>query len=71
MIKLFELSVSARKASVEMNMSYKTTLKAFNILRKAIAEELSKCDDILKGEIELDPNESNALFVPGIGIVGI
>ena len=54
LIKLFELSVSARKASVEMNMSYKTTLKAFDILRKAIAEELSKCDDILKGEIELD-----------------
>ena len=27
LIKLFELSVSARKASVEMNMSYKTTLK--------------------------------------------
>ncbi len=54
LIKLFELSVSARKASVEMNMSYKTTLKAFDILREAIAEELSKCDDILKGEIELD-----------------
>ena len=54
LIKLFELSVSARKASVEMNMSYKTTLKAFDILRKAIAEGLSKCDDILKGEIELD-----------------
>ena len=54
LVKLFELSVSARKASVEMNMSYKTTLKASNILRKAIAEELSKCDDILKGEIELD-----------------
>jgi len=54
LIKLFELSVSARKASVEMNMSYKTTLKAFDLLRKAIAEELSKSDDILKGEIELD-----------------
>jgi len=34
-------------------MSYKTTLKAFDLLRKAIAEELSKCDEILKGEIEL------------------
>jgi len=54
LIKLFELSVSARKASVEMNMSYKTTLKAFDLMRKAIAEELSKCDEILKGEIELD-----------------
>jgi transposase len=54
LIKLFELSVSARKASVEMNMSYKTTLKGFDLLRKAIAEELSKSDEILKGEIELD-----------------
>jgi transposase len=56
LIKLFELSVSARKASVEMNMSYKTTLKAFDLLRRAIAEELSKFDEIMKGEIEL--NES-------------
>jgi transposase len=54
LIKLFELSVSARKASVEMNMSYKTTLKAFDLLRKAIDEELSRCDEVLKGEIELD-----------------
>jgi transposase len=54
LIKLFELSVSARKASVEMNMSYKTTLKSFDLLRKAIAEELAKSDEILKGEIELD-----------------
>jgi len=45
---------SARKPPVEMNMSYKTTLKAFDLLRKAIAEELSKCDEILKGEIELE-----------------
>jgi len=54
LIKLFELSVSARKASVETNMSYKTTLKAFDLLREAITEELSKGDEILKGEIELD-----------------
>jgi transposase len=54
LIKLFELSVSARKASVELNLSYKTTLKAFDLLRKSIVEELSKCDKILKGEIELD-----------------
>ena len=54
LVKLFELSVSARKASVEMDMSYKTTLKAFDILRKVIAEELSKCNKDLKGEIELD-----------------
>jgi transposase len=54
LIKLFELSVSARKASAEMGISYKTTLKAYDILRKAIAEELSKRDEIMKGEIKLD-----------------
>jgi transposase len=54
LIKLFELSVSARKASDEMGISYKTTLKAYDILRKAIAEELSKRDEIMKGEIKLD-----------------
>jgi transposase len=53
-LRIFELSVSARKASVEMDMSYKTTLKAFDLLRRAIAEELSKFDEIMKGEIELD-----------------
>jgi transposase len=54
LIKPFELSVSARKASFELNMSYEATLKAFDLLRRAIAEELSKCDEIMKGEIELD-----------------
>ena len=37
-----------------MNISYKTTHKAFDLLRRAIVEELSKYDEILKGEIELD-----------------
>jgi hypothetical protein len=35
-------------------MCHKTTLKDFDHLQKAIAEELSKCDDILKSEIESD-----------------
>jgi transposase len=52
--KLFELSVSVRKASLELHLSYKTTLKGFDIIRTAIAESLSKTDEILKGEIELD-----------------
>jgi hypothetical protein len=34
LINLFELSVSARKASIEMNMGYKTTLNVFDFLRK-------------------------------------
>ena len=48
LIKLFELSVSARKASAEMNLSYKTTLKAFDLMRKVIVEDLSKYDEILR-----------------------
>jgi len=54
LLKLFELSISGRKASQELHISYKTTLKGFDIIRKAIAEFLSKDDEILKGEIEVD-----------------
>ncbi len=53
-IKLFELSTSARKASQEVHLSYKTTLKAYDILRRVLVEELAKIDDILKGELEAD-----------------
>lgn len=54
LIKLFELSISAKTASKELKLSYKTTLKGFNLLRQVIAEELAKYDEILKGEIEAD-----------------
>jgi len=54
LLKLFELSVSARKASQELHISYKTALKGFDIIRTSIVESLSKSDEILKGEIELD-----------------
>ena len=54
LIKLFELSTSARKASQEVHLSYKTTLRAFDILRRVLVEELAKTDDILKGELEAD-----------------
>ena len=54
LLKLFELSISARKASQELHISYKTALKGFDIIRSAITESLSKSDEILKGEIELD-----------------
>jgi transposase len=53
-IKLFELSTSARKASQEVHLSYKTTLRAYDILRRVLVEELAKTDDILKGELEAD-----------------
>ena len=54
LIKLFEIEVSARKASKEVKISYTTALKAFNLLRQIIASELAKNDEILKGEIEAD-----------------
>lgn len=37
-----------------MHLSYKTTLRAYDILRRVLVEELAKTDDILKGELEAD-----------------
>jgi len=54
LVKLFELSVSALVASEQTRTSYKTTLKAFGIIRLSILEELAKTDDVLRGEIEAD-----------------
>lgn len=54
LIKLFALSVSARTASTEVHLSYKTTLKAYGIIRGSIVSRLSQEDEVLKGEIELD-----------------
>jgi transposase len=54
LVKLFELSTSARKASHEVHLSYKTTLRSYDILRRVLVEELAKTDDILKGELEAD-----------------
>jgi transposase-like protein len=51
LIKLFELSVSARKASQEVPTSYKTALMAYDVLRRAI-EDLALNDDVLKGDLE-------------------
>jgi transposase len=41
LIKLFELEVSARKSSIQLGLSYPTTLKGFDILRCVILRELS------------------------------
>ncbi len=54
LIKLFELSISAKTASEQMHPSYKTTLKAFDAIRFSILEELAKTDHVLKGKIEAD-----------------
>lgn len=54
LIKLFELELSARKASIQLGLSYPTTLKGFNILRRSVLRELSRSDEVLRGEIEAD-----------------
>ncbi len=54
LVKLFELEVSARKACIQLGLSYPTTLKGFNLLRVTILKELARSDDTLKGEIEED-----------------
>lgn len=54
LIKLFELSVSAKIASEQMQPSYKTTLKPFDMIRCSILEELANTDHVLKGKIETD-----------------
>lgn len=54
LIKLFELSLSAKTASEQMQLNYKTTLRAFDTIRYSILEELAKSDRVLKGKIEED-----------------
>jgi len=38
LIELFELEISARKAGIQLGLSYPTTLKGFDILRGVIIE---------------------------------
>jgi transposase len=54
LMKLFELEISARKASMQVNLSYPTTLKGYDTMRKSILQQISQDDDLLKGEIEAD-----------------
>jgi len=54
LIKLFDLGISARKATVESDVSYPTALHSFDAIRFSILEEQSKTDDVLKGQIEAD-----------------
>jgi transposase len=53
-IKLFELELSARKASRQLGLSYPTVLKAFHILRKSIVAHTQDSEVLLSGEIEAD-----------------
>lgn len=54
LIKLFELEISARKASQQLGLSYPTVLKAFHLIRQAITAHTQEGDLLLKGEIEAD-----------------
>jgi hypothetical protein len=52
--EIIRVSALARKASQEVRMSYKTTFRAYDILRRAFVKELANADDILKGDREID-----------------
>ncbi len=54
LIKLFDLGISARRASTEADVSYPTALNAFDCIRYSILYHLAKTDKKLKGEIEAD-----------------
>jgi transposase len=53
-IKLFELEVSALKASTQVALSYPTVLKGFNLIRKSIAASSEDGKLLIRGEVELD-----------------
>lgn len=52
LIKLFELEVSARKAGIQLGLSYPAVHKAFDTIRHSITHKL--VDKELRGEIEAD-----------------
>jgi len=53
LVKLFELEVSARKASFQVDLSYPTTLKGFDTIQCGILQNLFLSDELHKGEIEV------------------
>ena len=53
-IKLFELSISTRKSAKDAVLSYKTSLKAYDLFRRVLVEDLAKADNLFKGELEAD-----------------
>jgi len=54
LIKLFDLEICARRATVEVDVSYPAALNAFDSVRYSILYNLTKTNNILKGEIEAD-----------------
>lgn len=54
LIKLFELEVSVRKMSLQMNLSYGTVYRAVSAIRWSILSHAKDAEVLLDGEIELD-----------------
>jgi len=46
--------VSARKSVKDVVLSYKTTLKAFDLLRRVLVVDLARSDVLLKEELKAD-----------------
>jgi transposase len=53
-IKLFILEVSVNKAHKELDLAYNTTHKIYTKLRQCIYKFVSKDDQLLSGEVEMD-----------------
>lgn len=53
-IKLFELEVSVRKMTAQLNINYKTVYNAVHLIRMAILSHTVDAEDLLSGEIEID-----------------
>lgn len=53
-VKLFELELSTRKISQQVELSYPTTLKATTVLRRAILAAGTNDQELLRGEVEMD-----------------
>ena len=54
LIKLFELELSVRKISEQMDLSYNTTYCAIETIRYSLLAHAEDASDLLGGEIELD-----------------
>ena len=52
--QVIELSVSAKRASLEVNLSYNAALRAFDAIRLSILHDSIAHEAELKGEIDLD-----------------
>ncbi len=52
--QVIELSVPTRRASLEVNLSYNTALRAFDAIRMSILRDSMVHEAKLNGEIELD-----------------